>query len=135
LTHQDSSGVFNAGDAGGKAARLIDDKRVRPKAGINRALKAVRKMLQEAERDGYSAIRRLMSKDGEITGDNHPLSWVLVHYLLHSDGGARAESFMRYLERDREGGGRPEVLLEELSMSYEELDAAVVSHIKTIKVH
>lgn len=134
LTHRDSSGAFIAGEAGGKRVRLIEDGRFRPKAGINRALKNVRKMLQEAEQDGHSALRRLLAKNGKITGDNHVLAWVLVHYLLHGDGGSRAEPFIRYLALEREGGASPEALLRKLSMSYEELGAAVASHIKMIKV-
>ncbi len=134
LTYQDSSGAFIASEAGGKGILLTDDRRVRPRAGINRALKAARKSLQEAERDGYSAFRRLLSRSGEIKGESHFLSWVLVHYLLHGNGGAGAKSFIRCIELDREGDGRPEDLLRELSMSYEELEAAVASHLKTIKV-
>ncbi len=66
---------------------------------------------------------------------HYSVSWLLVHYLLHSDDGARADSFVRYLELERRGVGGADVFLSEIGMSASELDAALRSYVKTVKVH
>jgi hypothetical protein len=139
-TFQDSSGAFIAGVAGDKASHLMDERRGRSRSEVKQALKTARQLLKRAERDGIPAVRRLLSIENasEFLGDrayeNYALSWAVVHYLLHGEEGARAEAFVRYIELERQGRRRPEALLQELSMSFEELQAAVALHLETIKV-
>jgi hypothetical protein len=65
---------------------------------------------------------------------NYNASWMLVHYLFHGAEGAHADAFVRYLEQESQGKGGPDVLMKEIGLTYQALDAEVARHATTVKV-
>jgi hypothetical protein len=59
---------------------------------------------------------------------------VLVHFLLHGDDGRHAGTFREYVRQDAEGRAEPSELLAALGMDAPTLDAALLRHVKTIRV-
>jgi len=139
FTHEDESGGFQRGVVGGKSAELIRGARGGG-ADCRAALQSGRKAFKQAGAKAGALVERVISirDPNRFYGDEAPLnyavSWLLVHYLLDGDDGARADGFVRYLERERRGQGGPEALYRETGLGPAELGAAVTGHVKGIKV-
>jgi hypothetical protein len=62
------------------------------------------------------------------------VSWLLVHFLLDGEDGARTDGFIRYLELDKQGQGGAEALYREIGLGPEELGSALSDHLKRLSV-
>ena len=79
----------------------------------------------------------LHHEPGEFYGGNVDLhygtSWLLVHWLLHGDGGRYAERFTQFIETERNGADERPDLLRILGIDPLGLDAALRSHAKNMR--
>jgi hypothetical protein len=136
-TYRDGSGEFQPGVVGGKSAALVRGEKGDAEGRL--VLQTVRRIIKGSGGDAGSVIHRVISIEDpeQFYGDGAPVhyavSWALVHFLLHADGGAHSGAFADYLEAVARGQGSPDALYRELGLSAEELDAAVKRHVKAVK--
>ena len=139
-TFMDSERKFHAGVVGGKRIALLRGAREEGRTDARARLARVRQALERSREGGPSAAALLVSADepaefyGEGVLERYDLSWVLVHYLLHGDGGRHAEGFRRFLALDAAGRGDAAALERETGLELRTLDAALAAHLKTIEV-
>ena len=70
---------------------------------------------------------------GDAVEQHYAASWMLVHYLLHGDGGAHRVGFVRFLEDKRQGGIGPEVLYQALGVRQEDLAGEFTDYVRALK--
>jgi len=137
-TFLDATGAFEPGVIGGKSVELFLKGGARPGTGAKRRLRTFRKDLRsrgpetELTFDWVASIRDRASFYGADVRITYPASWLLVHYLLHGDGGSHAPAFLRFVALDVAGQATPEALYRELGMDAATLDAAVRAYVKDL---
>ncbi len=139
-THQDKTGVFQAGVVGRKGIELIRGAGKRPPQQAGQRLRAARRALKNTDPQQDSTIETLVwirNPARFYAGDpdvNYGLSWLLVHYLLHADEGRHVPALMSHIDQLRTGGNSPGQLFETLGMTGAELDQALMQHAKSIRI-
>lgn len=129
-TARDAGGRFRPGRIGGTGARLLKEGGASAKrpaaehAALESALRKgaippLRAFVLEAGSEFYGADARL----------RYAAAWMLVHYLLHGEEGARAAGFARFLVAEAEGKGSVEILLKEIGLDEPQLEAAFRKHV------
>ena len=81
----------------------------------------IAEMIQMEEQEAFYAEGR---------EDRYAASWMLVHFLLHGDNGARAAGFMRFLAREATGDTVPDDLYQEIGMTADQLQAAFEAYVR-----
>jgi hypothetical protein len=140
LTYRDRTGSFRTGAIGGKSVQLLRDTRGGGKesTAILQRARQVLKSARGLEEPVTLAVISITDPDrfyGEGALDHYAVSWALVHYLMHGEDGALANSFLRYLELEAGGEGGPEVLYREVGMPPDELESGTAGHLKGLKSH
>ena len=136
-TFMDETRKFEAGTAGGKQIALLRGARAPAKNDARARLAAVRKALEDPE---TPLALDLVGADepAEFYGSNalerYDQAWVLVHFLMHGDGGRYRAGFLRYLAADAAGSGDAATLERECGLDLGDLDPALAAHVKTISV-
>ena len=139
-TFMNASGEFEPGLVGGKQISTFRGGRDKAVSDARKRIRRARDAFEVAASEDEPLMLKVVSADdpGEFYGRDalvhYDLAWLLVHYLLHGDDGAHADSFVRYLRLEAEGRGGVEAFLGEIGMTPAELDAAVRRHIKSVKV-
>ena len=132
----DRDGSFRPEAIGSKAVQLLKDAE-RPNAAEAAArLKAFKQSTKGGEATPFAEILAIRDWDhfyGRDVTQNYTASWLLVHFLMHGEGGAHVEAFGRWIasgpfDRDAESN-----LLRELGMTGAELDAAAKAHARKLK--
>ena len=136
-TYRDDKGSWQTGQIGSKESWLFDDKTPRSGGDLaRRNLKLFKASLFKDNALGPDAILRI-DDPGRFYGDGSPyhyaLSWILVHYMLHADGGAHAAAFMKYLDAETRGERGPEAFYRETGLTAESLDAAFRLYAKKLR--
>jgi hypothetical protein len=137
-TFRDGSGEFRPGLVGGKSTVLLEGAPERGKEGPDR-LRRFRRTVKSFPLGDSSLVEWLVEVQdpalfyGENVDFRYSTSWLLVHFLLHGEDGRHAGAFARYVTREVRGGGGRDALFEELGVTPEALDAALLSHLKQIK--
>lgn len=136
-TYRDDKGSWQTGQIGSKESWLFNDKTKRSGGELAReSLKLLKASLFKDNAPGPDAILRI-DDAGLFYGDgslyHYALSWILVHYMLHADGGAHAPAFMKYLDAETRGEGGPEVFYKETGLAAESLDAAFRLYVKKLR--
>ena len=103
---------------------------------IECALHRTRSVLKR--RPGFSITSAIDVDDPSLFyGDGvewrYTAGWLLVHFLLHAEGGAHREGFFGYLGQESLGQGGVDLLLEDLGLSAERLDAAYRDYVRHLK--
>lgn len=136
-TYRDRDGEFREGVVGGKSIRLVRDSAPgQSREGIDR-LRGFKRAASGLESD---FVERLVAirDPAEFYGPRAELyyagSWLLVHFLLHGEEGRYAEAFARYLTLDAAGAG-PDALYRELGAGPQQLQPALLDHVRRIKTH
>jgi hypothetical protein len=138
-TWADEAGRFQRGELGGKSTELIRGARSGG-AEIRGTLRSARAALKSAGADAGELVADVISirDPSRFYGDGAPLnygvSWLLVHFLLDGEDGARADGFVRYLESEKRGRGGSEALYREIDLGPDELGSALLNHAKRLKV-
>jgi len=136
-TYMDEAGTFGAGTVGPKRIALLRGARPPARTDARARLARLRDALDDPQ---TSLALDVASADepAEFYGpgalERYDSSWVLVHYLLHADGGRYREGFLRYLAADAAGRGDVASLERECGLDLRALDDALAAHIKTIPV-
>jgi hypothetical protein len=136
-TYRDRDGEFQPGVVGGKSAALLGGEKVDAEGRV--VLQNARRFLKGAGNEAGPVVDRVISIEdperfyGEGVPLHYAVSWALVHYLLHGDGGAHNGAFAEFLGLVARGQGSPEALYRQMGLNAEELDAAVKRHLKGIK--
>jgi hypothetical protein len=135
-TLQDADGTFRPGALGGKSAVLLRDA-ARPAASAPAArLDAYRRELQRGEMESLEDLVNITTPErfyGEGVEDRYTAAWLLVHYLLHGEGGALADGFVAYLRDDAAGRGGGTRLFAALGRNPVELEAGFRAYVKGLK--
>ena len=136
-TYRDTKGSWQTGQIGGKESWLFNDKTQRSGGDLSREnLKLLKASLFKDNALGPDAILRI-DDPGRFYGEgatyHYALSWILVHYMLHADGGAHAPAFMKYLDAETRGEGGPEAFYKETGLTPESLDAAFKLYAKKLR--
>lgn len=136
-TYRDAKGIWHTGEIGGKESWIFDDKTRRSGGDLaGKDLKLFKASLFKDGGLGPDAILRMDDPArfyGEGSLYHYALSWTLVHYMLHADGGARAPGFMKYLDAEMRGDGGPEVFYKETGLAAESLDAGFRLYAKKLR--
>lgn len=134
-TYRDRDGKFHPGVIGGKEITLIRD-------ATRGAPSESKTRLQELKRHAKS--RNASPKVTDVISIRepdvfysqarwtYPASWVVVHYLLHGDGGNYRPAFMRYIHVERLGRGGAEALYRELGTNPDDFNTAVTAYLKRL---
>jgi hypothetical protein len=134
----DRDGVFHAGAIGGKGVGLLKTGE-RESGAVARALIAG---LEQAAKDAgkrplaFTDVLDIVSPREFYEGDpglNYGSSWLLVHLLLHGEGGAHEAAFTRWLTASAEQPDAGQALLRALGRSRTQLDAAALAHLRRLK--
>ena len=140
-TYLDAKGVFHPGEIGGKRVSLVKGERAAPGREASARLKEFRRGTKAFRAENGSPFTWIVSIDdpGTLYGQgaqfHYAASWLLVHFLIHGDEGRHRDGFVRYLKLEAGGEADPEIFFDEIGMSPDELDAAVVRHVKRLKTH
>jgi len=134
------AGGFEPGKIGGKRISLVRGEGERPSSAAGGQLDVARQILRRAAGSETPVSLAVVSADQpqEFYNDEvqamYALSWVLVHYLLHGDEGAHADSFRTYVALDAESRATPDAFFAGVGLSGPELDEALRRYVKTIRV-
>ena len=137
-TYMDQDGKFHTGEIGGKKVALMRNEQPAPGRESKQQLSSLkRSMKSKTETPRLIDVAWIKDPAAFYTRPewSYPASWILVHYLLHGEDGARRPAFARYLVQVSQGNGEPETLLQELGISAEELEAAATDYLKKLKAH
>lgn len=137
-TYRDREGRFQPGVVGGKSTPLLSGDKPSP---VSQEATARLQLYKKAakSKDQTDLLHRLVATrdPGRFYGTDPDLhyaaSWVLIHYLLHGDGGVHADALMRYIALEDQDQVGPEVLYRELGIEREALREAVQRHAKKLK--
>jgi len=135
-TLRDGSGAFQPGRIGGKDAVFFKGQsRSAGRLGWAQA-RAYRKTL--ASGDALLLDTVLRTESPEVFYDaraqeRYSASWLLVHYLVHADGGAHVAPFVAYLKHDAAGAGGADVLYGDLGMTPEQVSAGFRAYVAELK--
>ena len=135
-TFMDDEGQFQAGAIGGKMVALMRGENASPgREGKQRLGSLKKSMKSKSAAPGLVEVTRIKEPAAFYSRPewSYSSSWILVHYLLHGDDGARRQAFARYLVQASQGNSGTETLLQELGISAEELEAAATNHLKRLK--
>jgi hypothetical protein len=132
-------GEFVPGQIGNKQASLFRAGKVGGGKQASVRLSRFRELIRSAPGGEDSITERVLwAGPGEFYGENaagyYAASWILIHYLLHGDGGAHADAFSRFLAAEMRDQGGPELLLSEIGLSGAELDSALAGYARRLKV-
>jgi len=136
-TYRDASGEFQPGVVGGKSAALVRGEKGDAEGRL--VLQTARRIFKGSGGDAGPVVHRVISIEDpeQFYGDGAPVhyavSWALVHFLLHADGGAHGGGFADFLALAAQGQGSPDALYGALGLSAEELDSALKRHVKGVK--
>jgi hypothetical protein len=135
-TRRDASGRFLPGEIGEKKTTLV---RVKARGQGREAAERLASFRRALKKNPdfsvteVAAVRDPAIFYGKGVEWRYSASWLLVHYLLHGDGGAHAEAFYRYLDRETRGEGGVPDLLTELELDALGLDAAYRAYVYRLK--
>jgi len=135
-TLRDKSGAFQPGKIGGKEGVVFF-----PKARGGRAIEAsesldrYRTKLRRGEAGPLVGVVAITTPDEFYSGDpieNYAAAWLLVHFMMHADGGAHAAAFVTYMKHEAEAAGGATAFYRDIGMTPDALQAAFddyVSHL------
>ena len=135
-TMRDAKGNFQAGRIGGKQISLIRDT---PRGRGQERLGRFSGYRRSIKRGKIDPIEKLlgMTDPGEYYGqrqnEHYAGSWLLVHFLLHADGGVHAAGFSRYIGRESRGEGGADSFSLEIGLEPDELQAAFRKYVLGLK--
>lgn len=132
-TKRDKSGKFLPGKLGPKEAMLVKDGRRPRRWAGDVEFNRFRKLIKELEPGFLDELIRLWDTGrfyGEGYSERYTASWVLVHYLLHADGGTHSDGFLGYIKKEAAGEGGPDLFYEAIGMTPEQLEAGIREHVK-----
>lgn len=138
-TWADDSGGFRRGEVGGKSAKLLRGVRG-SNAELRGKLRSAGTSLKKAGAEAGALVDRVISiRDpnrfyGEEAPLNYGVSWLLVHFLLEGEEGARVDGFIRYLELEKRGRGGSDAVYREIGLGPDELGSALSAHLKRLNV-
>jgi hypothetical protein len=138
-TRADESGSFRRGEVGGKSAKLLRGVRG-SSSELRGKLRSARTTFKKAGSEAGTLVDRVISiRDperfyGEEAPLNYGVSWLLVHFLLEGEEGARVDGFVRYLELEKQGRGGSDAFYREIGLGPEELGSALSAHLKRLDV-
>jgi len=134
-TLRDASGRFLPGRIGGKEAVFFKGQsRGSGRLGWAQA-KAYRKIAGAGDALLLDTVLRVDNPGvfyDSRAMERYAASWLLVHYLLHGDGGSHAAAFVAFLKHDAAGGGGADVLYADLGMTREGLQSAFQGYVKDV---
>lgn len=107
-TLQGADGAFQPGALGGKSAVLIRDAARSAGSAATARLDGYRRKLRSGEVESLEDLVNITAPErfyGEGVEDRYTAAWLLVHYLLHGEGGSLADGFVEYLREDAAGRG------------------------------
>ena len=136
FTRMDAKGRFFAGEIGAQQAALFRKLPAGKSSSPRQTLEAFRKLMKSAEPGFIEDLVREEMQDAffvEETAARYTAAWLLVHYLLHGDGGARAASFRAFMALDAQGKGSAEELYRALGMTPAELEKGFVAWVSSLK--
>lgn len=135
-TARNEKGRFQAGRIGGKKTALVRG------ASRGRAREASARLADFRQalkrRPSFSITSAIDVDDPSLFyGDGvewrYTAAWLLVHFLLHGQGGEHREGFESYLRQEALGQGGVDMLLEDLGLSAERLDDAYRDYVRHLK--
>jgi hypothetical protein len=135
FTFQGPDGTFQPGVIGGKSVALFPGaKRAQAGSGWQR----VQQLRKGWRKDEVWPLGDFLAMDpatfySESVEQRYAVSWMLVHYFLHGDGGAHRVGFVRFLEHTRQGQTGPEVLYRDLRVRREDLAREFTDHVRALK--
>jgi hypothetical protein len=135
-TARDEKGRFQAGRIGGKKAALVRGASRGRGREASARLSDFRQALKR--RPSFSITSAIDVDDPTLFyGDGvewrYTAAWLLVHFLMHGDGGSHSEGFRSYLRQETLGQGGVDLLLEDLGLSAERLDASFRDYVRRLK--
>lgn len=136
FTLRDESGEFLPGRIGGKGTKFFKKASSGTGGAARARLGAYQKVLKnEATYSAHDLLREGYSERFYTGGaiERYTVSWLLVHYLLHADGGAHAAAFAKYIKAEANGEATKEAFYRELGMSSDALDEAFRAYVKDLK--
>jgi hypothetical protein len=138
-TFMTAEGVFEAGVIGGKQISCLRGTKDKAVSDARPRIRMAREAFDVAASEDKQLMLMIVSADdpSEFYGGNvlanYDLAWLLVHFLLHGDDGAHASAFARYLQLEAAGQGGVEAFFSETGLSPDELDQAVLRHLRNLK--
>lgn len=137
-TARDEKGRYHAGRIGGKRTSLVRGGARSHGREASARLSDFRRALKR--RPSFSIASAIDVDDPSLFyGDGvewrYTAGWLLVHFLLHGDGGSHRKSFRSYLDKESLGQGGVDLLLEHLGLSAERLDAAFRDYVRHLKAN
>lgn len=123
-TLRDKRGAFVTGKVGGKGVEIVRGGGTKDGSAKARLKEAKKAMSGDTSWTAHDVIeiRDPQSFYSEGANARYGISWVLVHYLFHGNGGAYADPFVRYLAIEAKGEGGPERFYETLGVDAATLD-------------
>lgn len=128
LSRIDSEGTVHPGEFPGNSVRIRMDPQSRNRLLLNTGSPEGRIYLLQRDLHGGMKIdlEKFLSRHGEdfYTGNiltNYSIAWMLVHYLMHADGGAHRGAFLTFIDEAREAEVPASRLAELAGMSLGEL--------------
>lgn len=135
-TRMDAKGIFHAGEIGGQAVSLLRRQPVERARIPRERLEGFRKLMREAP-PGYiddlvrEEMQRLFYVEEAL--ERYTAAWLLVHFLLHGEGGSLGGPFREYIAMEAAGKGGAEPLYRTLGVSAPELEAAFAVWVKKLR--
>ncbi len=136
-TARDGEGRFREGKVGGKSARLVKGPSTDGSSLAEERLSTLRRLLKSDPAWNVDALVRMRNRQeffGPGADGRYAASWLLVHFLLHGDGGARAAAFARLLAFEGSAGADADAFYETLGLEPAALQNAFVSYVRSFKV-
>ncbi|HET6372939.1 MAG TPA: hypothetical protein VFG76_06515 [Candidatus Polarisedimenticolia bacterium] len=134
-TLRGADGKFQPGRIGGKGTSLFKGSKGSSKRMGWPEVRAYRASLKKEDALTIDEVVRTSNPDAFYDAssiERYTASWLLVHFLLHADGGSHSEAFIRHLRHDAAGEGGAEMLYRDLGMSREQLDSSFRAYIKDL---
>ncbi|MEE9229114.1 MAG: FAD-dependent oxidoreductase, partial [Acidobacteriota bacterium] len=133
---RDDSGEFHPTRIGNKGT-IVFREVPREGSGLGKPrLREYRRKLRGGDAKPISTVISLTDPAefyGPDIAEHYRASWLLVHYLLHSDGGSRADGFASYLEHNIQAQADDGVFYRDIGMSREDLDSEFHEYVRRFK--
>ncbi|MBI3449179.1 MAG: DUF1570 domain-containing protein [Acidobacteria bacterium] len=136
FTWRDRAGEFKVGEIGGKEGVVLFPKLKSRPTAAEKMLDAYQARVRKDQAEPIDEVIAIRSESEFFMNDpidNYAASWLLVHFLLHADGGAHAAGFAAYLKHEIEGKSGPSVFYADIGMERPALVAAFKEYAGRLK--
>lgn len=136
FTYRNADGAWLAGEVGGMHLFMVRGAPRKRSGTVRKRIRDFNRKVKKQEGWSLDDITGITSRQqfyGTGVLDRYIVSWLLVHFLLHGEGGKYSPALFEYMKLDLQGRSGPDVLYDLLELTPMELQEKLVEYAENLK--